>query len=272
MSPVALRPLRSLTGETRAKPNPFGLGVGLTGLVVGWLIATLAVNLWPHSGPSNKAPSLFAQNLINLTGLWIGLVGAVLSARSLYRAAGVTQAPTKGGFLRQLCSDYGISIRAIDVPVGIVVGLAGQYVLTPIFELPLLPFVSHLYSRLNAPANSLTKGITGVHFVILGLFVCLGSPLVEELYFRGLILRSLLGQSERLLSRNRLRLLAVALPIVVSGVFFGLVHFEPLELLALAGFGMVLGLLAWGTGRLGPGVIAHITFNTATFVALARTH
>jgi membrane protease YdiL (CAAX protease family) len=32
---------------------------------------------------------------------------------------------------------------------------------------------------------------------------------------------------------------------------------------------VVLGMLAWRTGRLGPGIIAHVTFNSITVVAFA---
>ena len=59
---------------------------------------------------------------------------------------------------------------------------------------------------------------------------------------------------------------------VQVGLVFGLVHFEALQLLALSGFGMMLALIACTTGRLGPGIIAHVTFNTVTFVALATSH
>jgi membrane protease YdiL (CAAX protease family) len=30
----------------------------------------------------------------------------------------------------------------------------------------------------------------------------------------------------------------------------------------------VLGVLAWRTGRLGPSIVAHMTFNTVTIIAI----
>jgi membrane protease YdiL (CAAX protease family) len=40
---------------------------------------------------------------------------------------------------------------------------------------------------------------------------------------------------------------------------------------ALASFGAVLSWLAQRTGRLGPGLVAHATFNAITLLALAAT-
>ena len=59
---------------------------------------------------------------------------------------------------------------------------------------------------------------------------------------------------------------------------FGLVHAQPnmtgaseLALItALGSFGAVLGVLALRTGRLGPGLVAHATFNPITVLCLAR--
>ena len=48
---------------------------------------------------------------------------------------------------------------------------------------------------------------------------------------------------------------------MTTGVVFGLAHFETLELLGLAAFGVVLSLLAIRFRRLGPCMFAHATFN-----------
>lgn len=285
MLPTLSTRYRTLVGGRYAPGNPFGLGVGIGGLVLGWIVASVAVNVWPH-GSQGHPLGHFTENLLNLSGLWVGLLAAVLCARFLAR--GFTSADSGGEgasgvpgsnrtrYFQQLRSDYGVFLRPVDIPLGIVAGLIGQYVLTPLLELPLVPFVHDLSSRLSEPANSLTRGITGTQFAILGVFVCLGSPIVEELYFRGLILRALFGRWTRPDAREEYRGvqpgLPALIPILICGVFFGLVHFEPLQFLALAGFGVLLSALAWSTGRLGPGFIAHVTFNTATFIALSRTH
>jgi membrane protease YdiL (CAAX protease family) len=166
--------------------------------------------------------------------------------------------------------DYGLALRPLpDLPLGVAVGLLSQFVLVPVFELPLVPFVPHLYNKLGRPAHELLgKATSGSEagLVFLALLVCLGSPLVEELFFRGLLLRGLLGKMGKIGGR-----LGPAVSIVLTGLVFALVHFETLQLLGLAAFGSVLGVLAWRTGRLGPSIIAHVTFNTTTVVAYVFT-
>jgi membrane protease YdiL (CAAX protease family) len=150
-----------------------------------------------------------------------------------------------------------------DALIGVAAGVASQYVLVPILEALLLPFVPHLFHRLSGPAVHLTSGAHGVGLFVLGFLVCVGSPCVEELFFRGLLLRSLAGRFA-MLSKRSGPILCVGL----TAVCFGLAHFEALQLIGLVGFGVVLGSLAWRTGRLGPGIVAHAAFNAVTFVAL----
>jgi membrane protease YdiL (CAAX protease family) len=269
-------------------PNAFGVPDALVGLAAGFVLASVLVSavaaLSGHPGRTSGVGS----DVASLLGLWTGLVGAaVVASRRAARPGG--EAPTaprprragagageraasrtgaRAGVVTLLRDDYGWTVRLWpDVPVGIAVGLVSQYALVPLFELPLLPFVPHLFTRLGAPAVSLTSGAHGAGLVLLGVLVCLGSPVVEELYFRGLLLRGLAGRLAGLGGR-----LGPVLSVVVVGIVFGLVHFEALQLLALVGFGVVLGALAWRTGRLGPGTVAHIAFNTAAFVSVARAH
>jgi membrane protease YdiL (CAAX protease family) len=83
---------------------------------------------------------------------------------------------------------------------------------------------------------------------------------VEEIFFRGLVLRALLGR------------LPVPAAVAVSGLAFAFAHFEPVQFAGLAVFGAVLGLLAWWTGRLGPGIAAHAAFNAAALLTLIHGH
>jgi len=53
-----------------------------------------------------------------------------------------------------------------------------------------------------------------------------------------------------------------------SAVVFGLAHFEPLQLPALVALGVILGMLAVSTKRLGPSIFTHAGFNLVTMIAL----
>jgi len=92
------------------------------------------------------------------------------------------------------------------------------------------------------------------------VLLAVGAPIVEELFFRGLLQRALLHRFGTVPS------------IVGSAVFFGLAHFEALQLPALVAFGIVLAVLAHRTGRLGPGMFAHGAFNAVTVLTLTLRH
>ena len=80
---------------------------------------------------------------------------------------------------------------------------------------------------------------------------------------RGLLLRAL----ARLFGTWG-RWVGPSLAVVLSGLAFGLAHYEPLQLLGLALFGILLGAVSYCTGRQGMNMVAHATFNG---IALAAT-
>jgi hypothetical protein len=97
---------------------------------------------------------------------------------------------------------------------------------------------------------------------VIALFTVLGAPFFEELFFRGLLLRSL----ARLFGPIG-GFVGPALAIVVTGVLFGLAHAESLQLLGLAVFGIILSIVSYRTGRLGMNMVAHATFNLLAVAA-----
>lgn len=244
--------------------NRFGLLEAVIGFLAGELIGSLFSAL--SSSIAGHHTNLGAD-AGGLVGLWFGLLGAVFAA-SLGRGRSQEDdgRPEQLSLLGRLRRDYGLAIAPMDAPLGIVVGLISSFALVPLLTLPLEPFVPHLSQKLQQPANQLANHINGGGYVVLALLVCVGSPVVEELFFRGLVLRALLG---RLGSEG---LAGPIASVVITGILFGLAHFEAYELLALAGFGMVLSVLALRTGRLAPGMFAHATFNAVTIISLAHNH
>ncbi len=100
-----------------------------------------------------------------------------------------------------------------------------------------------------------------VNVVLAIIAVAAIAPIVEEVFFRGLLYRSL---------RNRLSILSAAL---LAGVLFGLVHITsyPLDTLPVkASFGVIACLLYERTGSLLPGIGLH-SFVNASAIDLALT-
>jgi membrane protease YdiL (CAAX protease family) len=272
---VAAQPHHSPPESSRPVGNQFGLAEAVLGIVAGFVLSLLAVSVYAALAPHSGHPSQYGEDVVSLIALWVGFIGAVVVATRMASVArpssatpigqnGVARAGPRAKGTGSVVRDYGLILRPWpDIPLGIVAGVASQYLLVPVVEAPLAPVVHHLYTRLGHPAQSLTGHAYGPGLVVLAVLVCLGSPIVEELFFRGLLLRSLLGSFRELGPR-----LGPALSVVVTALIFALVHFEALEFLGLAGFGVVLGLLAWRTGRLGPSIVAHMAFNTVTIVGI----
>jgi uncharacterized protein len=119
--------------------------------------------------------------------------------------------------------------------------------------------------RLAKPAKDLVKGTGGGGLAFAGLAVSVGliAPFIEECFYRGFIARSII----RLFPAFRTwptTLIGASL----SGIWFGLIHLQPLQLPALVAVGVVCAIVALRTGRLGPAIFLHMGFNLITVVAL----
>lgn len=143
-----------------------------------------------------------------------------------------------------------------DAPLGLGAGLATQ-----LFALPALYFLLFLLigeQDVSGPARELTDkvGDSLVGAVALFVVVAICTPVVEELFFRGLVLRSFE------------RRFGTAWAVVGSSLVFGLFHFQLVQLPALVLFGAVAALLTVWTKRLGPAIFAHVAFNAVTVIVL----
>lgn len=223
------------------------LGFG-GGLLLSAFTAAIAEAATGYS-PSSGAPLPVAVSAADLLGLWAGLVGAVL----FYSRRWGT---------RDLGVDCGLRVGSWwDLPLGAAAGLVCQYGVIPLLYLPFERIYPHLAHQLDQPTARDTGAAHSVGTVaVLVLFLAVGAPLVEELFFRGLLLRSLAA------------VLPAPAAVGLSGVLFGLAHFEPLQFAGLAVVGVVFGILAWYTGRLGPSIAAHVAFNAAAVIFAVHIH
>ena len=128
-----------------------------------------------------------------------------------------------------LVRDFGLRIQGRDTLVGTGVGLAKQFVLIPLIYLPIFTLFDVTSEELEEPARGLTDRATDpVGIILLVLIVGLAAPVIEEIFYRGLVFRSL---------ENRF---GVWPAIIGSAVIFGASHFQGLQFPALTALGIVL--------------------------------
>lgn len=226
-------------------PGPRGLGVAAAGAVVGTaLAAVIQLLLAANDDPGGRMVTLVASQ----AGLWSGLVGACVYV-SHRRGTG------------SLGTDFGWRLRPIDIGFG----LAGSLVARVIAGVVVSP-IPVPFREVRAPDRSVFERVAdgGGEWAALVLVVCVGAPIVEELFFRGLV-------QVRLVERT-----GAIVGITVTSVLFGAAHLVawqgPITLvygLAVAGGGVVLGLMRHVAGRLGPSVMAHAFFNAQAVLASA---
>lgn len=143
-----------------------------------------------------------------------------------------------------------------DLVIGVIAGLVSQFGLLLVIYQLVLRFVIDPDSVDDA-ARSLTDQIRGFgDLVVLLVLVGFVAPVVEELFFRGLVYRGFEGLGPRWMA------------VVGSAFVFAAVHLQVVQFAGLFAFGAVLAGLLAATGRLGASIWAHITFNVATVVLL----
>lgn len=226
-----------------------GVTWGLGDAIAGWLLAVAggqvagALVLLASGYEADEFDELpLGWVLVAQMGLWIGLLGVPWFVSRV-----------KG---RGLVADFGLRFERSDPIVGGVCGGLTQ-LLIPILYLPLFWLTDLTSQDLSERAEEMSDRANGAFGVVaLILIVGVGAPIFEEIFYRGLVLRSLE------------RRFGTWPAVVVSGLVFGLVHLSLLEAPGLAVFGFVAGVLTVRTGRLGPAIAAHVVFNLVAVVTL----
>ena len=217
----------------------WGLGDAAFGLVGGFLVAFVAMGLWAASaGSAERSLGTIAAGWM---GLWVGFLGVPLLA-SRYKGSG------------SLAIDFGLWSRPADA-AGVAVGVICQLLALP----ALFILVQQLTGDLDVSrsARQLTDGVDGPAFILVALVVTFAAPVVEEIFYRGLMLRA------------AARRFGTRWAVIGSSAIFGVSHFELVQFPGLFLFGVVLALLAVRTGRLGASIAAHVAFNGVAVIGLA---
>ena len=87
-------------------------------------------------------------------------------------------------------ADFRIRMRWLDIPFGLVIGVVTQYAAALLY-VPLIRWTSVTTQELEKPARELTDRAHGGGVLLLVVMVVVVAPVAEELFFRGLVLRSL---------------------------------------------------------------------------------
>lgn len=218
--------------------------VGAQVLALVWLIGVLAI-----TGHTDGDLDELPLGVVALTQLGLAL-GFLLGPWWVTR--------TKG---HGLVEDLGLRARWPDLWQGGLAGIATQIVLVPLLYWPLLELLDKATEDLEGPAKSLTDRADGpIDVLFLVVIVGVLAPVFEEIFFRGLVQRSLLKRG-----------LGPVLAIGITALFFGVTHALLLQLPGLVLAGAIFGALAHRAGRLGPAIAAHVTFNMVTVIVLLAT-
>lgn len=184
----------------------------------------------------------------------IGVLAIALTATWCAYIAGMWTVSGRSGTADPV-NDFGISMLPIDA-VGLGIGVLAQLVVIRLVYFPLENLWPKVFAddELKRNAEGLVDRAGGLMTVLLFVLVVFGAPIVEELFYRGLLQRSLLARFNDTL--------------VVVGVaaLFALIHFRPVEYPGLFVFGLILGICAQVTGRLGMSIMAHIGFNVTGLI------
>lgn len=232
-------------------PTRWGVGDALLGLLMANVAALfigaaiLAATGYVEEGAEGELP-LTMIALLQIP-LWAGYLGMPLYA-----------AQRKGN---GLVADFGLRMQGWDVLRGLGAGLGTQIVAIPLLYLLIFAITDALgwdYDQdLSAAARELTdKATDPVGVVLLVLIVAIAAPIIEELFFRGLLLRAIEKRS------------GPTWALWASSLIFGAVHLQLLQFPALTLIGLVLGWLTLHYGRLGPAIWAHIAFNSVAVISL----
>lgn len=189
-------------------------------------------------------------------GVGVLVVGNVLAF------LGVPLLASRRKGLGNLAADFGLRVRPVDLAIGLGVGLGGM-LLAGLAATLIDAALDAEESTTNIPVDA----IDGVgEFVVFFAAVAVVTPVVEELFFRGLVYRSFA-------KRGASRVAATAWTTVLFVVPHLSAVSSPVAVVSLAASIGILGLAfqmachATG-GRLGAAIVAHAVVNGSAVIAL----
>ncbi|HUS43867.1 MAG TPA: CPBP family intramembrane glutamic endopeptidase [Ilumatobacteraceae bacterium] len=220
-------------------PRPIDASTAVVTFIGSWTVAQVvsAVILVVVGDADAASDASFGVLAIALLGAWASyLIGMWIAS----------QRAGSGNMI----ADYGFTFRWADV-VGLAIGAGSQLVVIRVVYLPLEALWPDTFTqdRLTENAQDLVDRAGGASTLLLVAVVVIGAPVVEELFYRGLLQRSLAARFNE------------GAVLVGVAAIFAAAHFRPIEFPGLFVFGLILGGAALRAKRLGPAITIHIGFN-----------
>lgn len=253
------QPLPVVGDGRRPAKSPWSFVDVFAGLGVVLLLSTLVAAIAGFTDLRGSNALLFLGAL----PVWIGLLGTAVWACRRHGTG-------------SLVRDLALRIKPVDLAIGLGVGLALRFV---------IGLWALLYSSLTGqqPKSNLESVLgnglgTGFWLVVNIAAIAVIGPVIEEIFFRGVGLRSALASLLRRADNPRFadpRRRARA-AIAATALLFAALHLNEISdltsaVVLLPGLfltGWVLAQLTISTGRLGPAIVSHMVFNGVAVVAL----
>lgn len=174
-------------------------------------------------------------------GLWLAyLVGSLTVSRRLGRGP-------RADFEMRIVDGW-------EAAEAVMIGIGLQLIVLPLLYWPIGRFVDIDPGESARTIVELVDGPFDV--VLLGLAVVLVAPVVEEIFYRGLLLPALTAATGPVIG------------VVGSALIFALVHQQLVVIPGLTVFGLVVAWQTATSGRVGPAILTHMAFNATTVVQL----
>ena len=241
MPPPPVPPVPPARPEPQPRLPTKAALIGIIGFGLG-LAASILLNL----GGREVGLSRIWRLLAGQAGLWSGLLGACWLVSRRFGAGRMTK-------------DFNLGIGWADVGWGLLMSLAARVAVAAVIA-PIVVISRQLGGGNDAVFREFRPEVTS--FVVVALLAVVGAPIVEEIFFRGVLQGAFLDR------------LGTAGAIGVQAVLFGLAHFNPL--LGWDNVGVIAGIAAGGVvfgitvrlRRLGSSIFAHAFFNLMSVLAV----
>ena len=255
------QPLATVDGTPQARPprTPWSFVDVFAGLGAVLLLSILIAAPIQFSQVRDNDALLVLSTL----PVWIGLLGTTIWASRRHGTG-------------NLVVDLALRFRPVDLAIGLGAGLGLRFV---------IGLWTLIYTHVTGqqPTGNLEPILggglgTGFWLVVNMTAIAVVGPVIEEIFFRGLGLRSALASTLRRAGsprfadpRSRARW-----SILATSAVFALLHLSEVSdwtsaVVLLPGLflaGWVLGRLTIATGRLGPAIVTHVVFNAVAVAAL----